>query len=331
MTDNSSPWQQPGWLESAHAWIRAELAHQAISLSGEIEQPHIRPWSTVLRVPTDSGTLYFKASAPYFGHETGLTAFLARLRPELTPSLLAVDLTRHWLLMRDSGLPLRTFIKADNSIQRWQEVLPLYVDLQKSLMMRQEELLALGVLDRRLERLPELFERLIADESAMLLDQPEGLTSDEYRRLKICGPQFERMCARLASFGIPETIHHDDFHDGNIFVQDGRIIFTDWGESALTHPFFTLVVMLRGLENTLDLPPDAPEVLNLRDWYLSYWTDYAPLAELQSVVTLAQRIGYVNRALTWQMVISNLPAALKPEYANAVPAYLQEFINTEAK
>jgi hypothetical protein len=69
-------------------------------------------------------------------------------------------------------------------------------------------------------------------------------------------------------------------------------------------------------------------VLKLRDWYLSYWTDYAPLAELQSVVGLAQRIGYVNRALTWQMVISNLPEALKPDYANAVPAYLQEFINT---
>ena len=60
----------------------------------------------------------------------------------------------------------------------------------------------------------------------------------------------------------------------------------------------------------------------------SYWTDYAPLAELQSVVELAQRIGYVNRALTWHMVISNLPEVLKPEYAVAVPSYLQEFINS---
>ncbi len=198
-------------------------------------------------------------------------------------------------------------------------------------MARQEALLTLGVLDRRLERLPALFEQLVADESAMLLDQPDGLSADEYQRLKAFGPQFRQLCARLASFGIPETLHHDDFHDGNIFVQDQRIIFTDWGESALTHPFFTLVVMLRGLENTLDLQPEAPEVLQLRDWYLSSWTDYAPLAELQAIVGLAQRIGYLNRALTWRMVISNLPESLKPEYANAVPAYLQEFINTEEK
>jgi hypothetical protein len=327
MTGNPSPWQEPGWLESAQTWICTELARQNINLGGAIEQPHIRPWSTVLQAPTEAGTIYFKASAPYFGHETGLTAFLAQLRPELSPSLLAVDLTRHWLLMRDSGVPLRTFIKAEKSIERWREVLPLYVDLQKSLMAYQGDLLALGLLDRRLSHLPRLFEQLVADESTMLLDQPEGLTIDEYRSLRTFGPQFERMCARLASFGIPETIHHDDFHDGNIFVQDGRIIFTDWGESALTHPFFTLVVMLRSIENSLDLPPDAPEVLKLRDWYLSYWTGYAPLAELQSIVALAQRIGYVNRALTWQMVIANLPPELKSEYASAVPAYLQEFVN----
>jgi hypothetical protein len=327
VTDNLSPWQQPEWLDSVHAWIRAELTRQQLNLTGEIEQPHLRPWSTVLRAPTEAGLVYFKASAPYFGHETALTAFLARQRPELTPDLLAVDLTRHWLLMRDSGTPLRAFIKTERSIDRWQAILPLYVDLQKSLMTHREALLALGLLDRRLERLPELFDQLVANETALLFDQPDGLTADEYQRLKACGPRFGQMCARLAAFGIPETIHHDDFHDGNIFIQDGRVIFTDWGESALTHPFFTLVVMLRGLENTLDLQPDDPKVLQLRDWYLSYWTDYAPLAELRSVVGLAQQIGYVNRALTWQMVISNLPEALKPEYAVAVPAYLQEFIN----
>jgi len=110
----SSPWQQPGWLEAARAWIRAELARQNLGLEGEIEQSHVCPWSTILRVPTEIGMVYFKASAPYFGHETGLTAFLARFRPELIPDLLAVDLTRHWLLMRDSGRPLRALSRLRN-------------------------------------------------------------------------------------------------------------------------------------------------------------------------------------------------------------------------
>ncbi len=329
MSENALPWQQPGWLQLAQAWIRAELARGRIEVLGEIEQPHIRPWSTVLRISTSDGIFFFKATASYFGHETELTVYLARLYPQLTPQVFAFDLNRHWLLMRDSGIPLRTFIKVDKSIARWREVLPLYVGLQKSLIHYQHDMIELGVLDRRLCCLPGLFIELLKDEAAMLLDQPEGLSRDEYRRLKVFGPEFEQMCARLAAFGIPESLHHDDFHDGNIFLQDGRIIFTDWGESAFTHPFFTLVVLLRSVENSLDLQPDAAEVQALRDWYLDLWSDFAPVRELRPFVALAERIGYVNRALTWHMVISQLPEVLKAEYASAVPAYLKEFLNSE--
>jgi len=298
-----------------------------MTLTDEITQPHIRPWSTVLRVPTNDGLLFFKASAEVLVHETALTEYLTRFRPGLFSHLLAVDLERHWLLMRDAGTPLRQFVRAEKSVAPWEPVLPLYVSLQKDLMPHTGELLALGVLDRRLAKLPEMFERLIADESAMLLDSdPDSLTRQEYARLKKSVPEFMQLCERLASFGIPETLHHDDFHDANIFVDSDKILFTDWGESAVTHPFFTLVVMMRGVDNSMgrDYSPESEVV---RDLYLSYWTSYASLAELQSVVRVAQRVGYVNRALTWHRLISQLPEALKSEYAIAVPAYLKEFIN----
>jgi hypothetical protein len=328
MSANTLAWQQPGWLEQAQHWIRAELQREQIQILGEIEQPHIRPWSTVLRVATNDGLFFFKATAAYFGHETALTAFLARHYPQLSPQVFASDLERHWLLMRDSGTALRTSIRASRMIAPWRGVLPLYVELQKNLSARRPELLAMGVPDRRLERMPALFHELLQDESAMLLDQPESLTRAEFERLRAFGPRFEQMCAHLAGSGIPESLHHDDFHDGNIFLQDGRIVFTDWGESAVTHPFFTLVVMLRSVENSLDVQPDAPEVQSLREWYLALWSDYASVSQLRPVVALAERIGYVNRALTWQKLISQLPEDLKPEYASGVPAYLKEFINS---
>jgi hypothetical protein len=275
MNQNPLPWQLPEWLETAHDWMRTELARQNLSILGEIEQTHIRPWSTVLRVVTNQGIVYFKASAPIFGHETALTGYLASFAPECAPELLALDLRRQWLLMRDAGTALRAHIKQTRSIERWREVLPHFAGLQKGLTAHQGELLALGVFDRRLVRLPALFEGLLLDETAMLLEQPEGLTAVEYQRLCDFTPQFERLCARLASYGIPESLHHDDLHDGNVFVRDGRVTLTDWGESAVAHPFFSLVVMLRGLENTLELAPDAPELKTLRDWYLAHWTEYA--------------------------------------------------------
>jgi hypothetical protein len=329
MNNQSLPWEQPDWLDNAKAWIHAVLEIHRFRLAGAIEQFHICPWSTVLRVPTVNGLFYFKATAPALAHEPALTDYLARLRPEILPDVLAVDLQRGWMLMCDSGTPLRALIKSDQSLARWRDILPLYVGLQKDLMAHVEQILTLGVLDRRLETLPDQFERLVADERSMLISHADGLSDDEYRRLKASVKDFERLCLELASAGIPATIHHDDFHDGNVFLQAGRVCFTDWGESAVTHPFFTLVVLLRGASNSLDLPSDAPELMQLRDWYLDQWTDYAPLAELQPVVHLAQRIGLVNRALTWHRVIANLPESLKSEYAIAIPNYLQEFINTD--
>lgn len=326
MTEQLLPWDRPGWLPDAQAWIHAALAARAIRLTGDIEQFHTRPWSTVLRAPTAEGLVYFKAAAPVLAYEPALTDFLARLRPDILPELLAIDPQQGWLLMRDSGTPLRAFIKAEKQLDRWRDILPLYTSLQKELVPHVGQVLALGVPDRRLAGLPLQFERLAADQPAMLIGQTDGLTADEYGRLRTLGKDLARMCAELAALGIPATLHHDDFHDGNLFVQNGQVRFTDWGESAVTHPFFTLVVLLRGAGNTLDLPPDAPELAAVRDWYLSQWTDYAPLAELQSAVHLAERIGLVNRALTWHSVIAHLPQRLHGEYATAVPAYLQDFI-----
>jgi len=326
MSETILPWNVPGWLDEISAWIGVQLVRNRLELVGEIEQPHIRPWSTVLTVPTGQGLLYFKATAPYLSYEPAVTAFIFRLRPDISPDLLAVEPERGWLLMRASGTPLRTLIKAEKSIARWHEIVPLYVGLQKEMASRTGEILSLGILDRRLGTLPGQFERLVDDKLSLLVDQPESITSDEYRRLKASVGDFEKMCGELDSFGIPSTLHHDDFHDGNLFVQNGRVIFTDWGESAVTYPFFTLVVMLRGAENSLDLKPDSPELAQMRDWYLKEWTDFAPQEDLRRVVKLAERIGLVNRALTWQRIISYLPVELKPEYALAVPAYLQEFI-----
>jgi hypothetical protein len=321
------PWNKPGWLEDASRWILSQLDRVNLHLAGKIEQPHIRPWSTVLTVPTDGGLLYFKATAPYLSYEPALTDFLFSTRPDVTPDLLAIDQMCGWMLMRDSGTPLRTFIKAEKSVDRWREIMPLYVGLQKELTHRIDDMLSLGVPDRRLDSLPEMFSRLVGDKASLLVDQPESITSDEYRRLQASVGEFEKMCLALNSFGIPATLHHDDFHDGNLFIQNERVIFTDWGECAITHPFFTLVVMLRGAENSLDLSPGASELALMRDWYLSEWTDFAPMKELQSTVKLAERIGLVNRALTWHWVISHLREEVKPDYAMAVPTYLKEFIN----
>jgi hypothetical protein len=216
MADNMMgelPWAQPDWRPAATGWIETQLAAQGLMLAGPIEQPHVRPWSTVLRVPTAEGLLYFKASAPVLAHEPALTAALARWRPDCMPEVLAADPARGWLLMRDSGTPLRALIKADGHPRRWHTVLPLFAEVQMEMATKQDELLRLGALDRRLAVLPAEYERLLADTESLLLDQPDGLPREAYARLRALAPRFAADCQRLADFGLPETLHHDDFHE----------------------------------------------------------------------------------------------------------------------
>ena len=315
-------------LPAAHAWIHTVLAQHGMRPAGDITQQRVSPWSEVLRVPTAQGDAYFKASAPALACEPALTAYLARLHPDLLPELLATDNARGWLLMRDSGTPLRARLKADKSLARWREILPVYAGFQRSLMPYAAELLALGVPDRRLDKLPAQFAALLDDEAALSIDQPGGLTAAGLTRLRAGLASFAALCARLDRLGIPPTLHHDDFHDGNLYLRDGGVRFADWGECAVTHPFFPLVVLVRGAANVHQVAEDGPELAQVRDWYLEPWTDYAPLAGLRQAAELSQRIGLINRALTWQRVTAELPAALKAEYADAVPSYLNDYLAT---
>ena len=204
--------------------------------------------------------------------------------------------------------------------------LPVYVVIPMVLLLGA---LALGALDRRLATLPGQYQQLLADTGALLIDQPEGLTSGEYERLCALAPRFAELCEKLAGYGVPETLHHDDFHDGNILVRDSRYTFADWGESCVAHPFCTLVVTLRGIAYRQGWAEGAPKLAQLRDSYLARWAGFGSQEKLLAAFALAQRVGRVCRALTWYRVVSHLEEPFKSADADAVPGWLQVFLAAE--
>src|SRR5436190_354708 len=212
-------WTDPAWLDEAHAWIDRELRRLDLVATGAIAQPHVRPWATALRVPVADGDLWFKATIPLHTYEAGATAILGRRFPQRIPELCAVDLERGWLLMRDAGAPLRGVLARERDLARWIEVLPLYAELQIDATGDRDELLAAGVPDRRLTGLHSRYERL--------LDEVRGLTGDEQVLLRSLQPRVREMCEELAAYAIPETIQHNDFHDGQVFLQQGGYVFSD--------------------------------------------------------------------------------------------------------
>src|SRR5262245_29221066 len=143
-------WTDGEWLAEATTWVESKLNQLGIMAVGVITQPHIRPWSTILKVPTSEGDVYFKATAPMLGHEAALTLALCQLRPECTPPVLAVDRTRGWLLMRDCGATVRSLSQGIGDLYHWREIVPLYTRLQIEMVGKTADLLALGTPDRRL-------------------------------------------------------------------------------------------------------------------------------------------------------------------------------------
>jgi phosphotransferase family enzyme len=322
-------WLRPEWLDEATRWIDAQLAQLGIPMTGEIEQPHVRWWSTVLRVPTCEGDLYFKAAAPVHRFEAGLMVAIERLQPGRVPGLLAADTDRGWILMRDGGMRLRELVQSPADLVRWKELLPRYAELQLTLIPHVDELLALGVPDTRLASLAASFERLLADEEALLLDRPHGISSDERERLHALVPELAATVERLAAYGIPETLQHDDLHDANVFVRDGRYLFFDWGDSCVSHPFHTLVVTFRALAHRfeLDLQPGGPELLRLRDAYLEPFSCYGSRDELAAAVELAHLTGTLARTLAWHRFVSAREAEFREEDAEAVPYGLKRLLD----
>jgi ribosomal protein S10 len=96
-------WTDPAWLDDTHKPIYAQLARLNRRVAGPIEKPHVRSWSTVLRVPTDRGDAWFKANIPRLAYEARLLEILVRERPQSSPELLAMDAERGWMFCADAG------------------------------------------------------------------------------------------------------------------------------------------------------------------------------------------------------------------------------------
>lgn len=312
------PWTDRTWLASAHAWIDRQLALLGVTRTDAAEQPHVRPWSTVIRVPTTDGDLWFKANVPVLAYEAGVLEVLARTRPDAVPALVGVDRERGWMLMRDGGERLREIVERERDLGRWHDLLPRYGRLQLDLAEQADELVALGAPDRRLARLPGQY--------ADLVEKVDGLNDTDRDRLRALATEVAAMSARLAELGVPETIQHDDLHDGQVFVRNGSYLFFDWGDSCISHPFFSMSVTLEGMLSWgLDDVEGSVDIAPYRDSYLEPFIGYVNRPELDAAFATALRLGWICRALNVHMFGVSVDPADRAEWAERVRLRLQMF------
>lgn len=277
------------------AWLDEQLAAIGIERIGEVEQPHLRPWATVLKAPTSHGAVWLKAAGPGTAFEAGLYGLLARTAPDHVLSPIATDPTRGWIVLPDGGPPIGERLGGADLVEALVAALAQYGRLQRALAPSVDDLLALGVADMRPARMPERF--------------PEALAAAEVVAESRDDPAAQAICRRVAAMG--DTVLGDGA---------GQVRFYDWGDSVVAHPFAAALVPLGFVQDLLDASLDDPRLLRARDAYLDVFADTAPPEELVETLELACHVAKIARVLTWDRALQaarEQGERLANEWANA--------------
>lgn len=325
-------WLDPVWRTGALAWVEDALKAVDRRVSGPVEQPHVRPWSTAMRIPTDEGMVWFKATGPGAAHEGPLLEVFRDLGVSRVVLPLAVHPKRPWLLFDDAGPTLRATRPdgdGDHDLGAWARILAEYAVLQRSVEGNEEvaAMLTAGTPDGRPERLVDGLDRLLEDDLAWdRVPADEGAAAQAARhRLRGARGIIAAAVDELASTGIAATIQHDDLHGGNIVVGPEGDRFFDWGDAVVAHPFATLTVTFNSVAHGTGRTLDDPAFGRLRDVYIEAWTDVASRDQLVTSAAFARDLGCIGRALGWERALVDLEPHEMDGHASTVAGWLMEF------
>lgn len=315
------PWERPGWYRQAESWIHQQLDDLGLKRTGPVEQfKGAWSWSCILTVPTTTGKLFFKAS---YDKPPGEVALILSLQPrwaQCLPQLLVTD-ERGWMLMEDfDGKPIE-----EMPHRRWGAAAGRFAHLQIDCAGEDADWLTLGCPDRRPERLPALLEKVLEDEE-LLLSEPKQLTMTEVRQLRRMQPMLTQLCEQLAASPIPNTLHNQDFRSGNLIAIGKEFLFYDWGDTVLSHPFFSVQRMLDYVSCQEGVPRWYWKMRHrgdqlrrtIRDAYLAEWEGRASRRQLREGFVLSRQLNPMYQAIRWHQEVQHVEVA--SPWGSAMPS-----------
>lgn len=317
-----APWHSAVWFDSAFEWIHARLDALGMPAIAPVRQ--LRAWglSCAMRIATDGGDVYFKATPPFMAHEGRVMQAVAERYPALLPPPLAVDNRRGWLLMPDYGSAM---LHESPDVARWETALRLFARMQVEQAAHTRDWLAIGCPDRGLGRMVDLIDPLIMSSSRLLDGKPYGLAADEIDRLRALSIRLKLMCARLAQYALPHTLVHGDL-GGNILINNGGYVFFDWTDACISHPFFDMATISGAYFDRSALQSDPSVDDRLRDAYLEAWAAHEPAERLIEAYEAAKRLGALHQAMTYMWILANIAEDERAELEGGLAHWLRSLL-----
>jgi len=305
-----APWAQPGWFSETAGWMRTTLTALGRPPTGPVQQFRNLGISSILRVPTEDGLVYCKATAklPLFINEAALMNHLADRFPGQIPPPLAIEEEKGWMLLDDFGPELGWNADAEAI----GDALRQFGALQAATATAKttEELLAVGCFDRRLSVLVEQIDFLAKHPLTA-----RHAKADDLSQLRLLVPKLQARCVQLAAFHLPDTLVHGDLHMSNLARNGDGFLFYDWSDSCIGHPFLDMIAPYFFQE-------EAETKARLRDAYLSQWTEWEPVDRLREAWRLAKPLAALHQAVSYLHILLGQEELVHGEMADGLRGFV---------
>ncbi|MEI5906483.1 phosphotransferase [Bacillus spongiae] len=286
----------------AERWIKREVENVKAIPTATMEEIKATDLTVIQKISTNKGTFYYKDSGTIAKFEGKLAHHLHSFYSDKSVEVTAFHPAKPWLLMKElQGQPLREV--KDKKV--WKQALQEYAELQVNETKHVEQLIQLGVPDRRL---PILKREIQSNLNEMC---QTGLSHEKTVTIMNIQEELLEMCDKIEGI-VPCSLDHGDLHSGNIQLVEGKPIFFDWGDAAVTHPFFSTRVFWNVLHEWAQYDSEWLTIINeFRPSYLEPWTKFAPMKELEEILKISDQLACVYRGLGWLLYINRYRANIE--------------------
>lgn len=268
-------------------WAKTVLADDELKYDCVVETP----WSVVFKIKTNRQCLYLKKTPTALFIEASIFNFIEQACPDTNiPKVLFENKDLDCFIMSHCGeQSLRTQFAGTIDVPLLMQGLQSYSFIQRSLANKKPQLLALGLPDWGAQRIPQLYQNLISQQSFL---QDEGLTPKEIEQLKHLQSTIQSLADELSGSLVRETLVNADFNENNLILdkQTQTVSVIDLGESVVSHPFFSIAAHINNMARRYKLNINSETLKSIQQKWLDHWSDVDNSQNLQRTMLLVQKL-----------------------------------------
>lgn len=288
-------------------------------------------YSVVYQLETTHDSFYVKQVPKALFLESQILRFLHQHACKNIPKIIAENAELNCFMMTACGtISLRHLFNEEINVDQLKQGVLNYTNIQRLLESEIQPLLSLDIPDWRLAHFPDLYENLIQEDDLLIGD---GLTTKEMEQLRQRYPTCVKLCTDLASYKIPETLSHCDFQENNMLLdkKTGEISIIDWGETVISHPFFSLNGCLWNLTYFHALKQTEQKYAILQSECVAPWVmDYKEIPLIKAFDLANQLLG-IYAALAYQriyMATQGQQKTVQQEHPGSIAGCLRTFLKS---